>query len=387
MKEKKKAQDLMLDHSKAKVEFYQKYLEIYLSVLCKSEFYDHIYIYDVFCGRGVYDDGGLGSPIRAVETIKKVRENTGSKKYIHLVLNDMNPNHTDNVRRYIEEHYKEQDFCYISYHNKDAEVLLDTLSLQTGIRSKNRKNLFFIDPYGYKNIHKDTLQRILANGQSEILLFLPISFMHRFRHYAFEEDCNEGAKQLRKFITSFFPVNHPICTEQEMSAKTYIKHLTSAFTFRDNFFATSYYIERDAKNLFALFFMCSNIYGFEKILEVKWKLNEKDGRGFEQPKQMADLFADFEKEEIRKEQYEELRTSLIDYLSVARTNGEIYKFVLKKEYLPKHANEVLRDLQNNNQINVTLGDSKKLARKGSFYLSYKDSKDIYYPKAIIELIK
>lgn len=29
-----------------------------------------------------------------------------------------------------------------------------------------------------------------------------------------------------------------------------------------------------------LFFMTSNLLGFEKILEVKWKLDEDDGNGF-----------------------------------------------------------------------------------------------------------
>lgn len=387
MKEKQNAQDLMLAHSRAKVDFYQKYLTIYLTVLCKSEFFDDICIYDVFCGRGVYSDGGLGSPIRAVETIKKVKEDTKSSKNVYLVLNDMNPRHTDNVRKYVEEHYPDQMFCKITYHNKNAEELLETVSVRLKNHNLRTKHLFFIDPYGYKNIHKETLERILSNKHSEILLFLPISFMYRFRQYAFEEGCNEGAKQLRKFITSFFPEDHPICKEESMNVKTYIQYLTQGFTFKGKYYATSYHIARDAKNYFALFFMCSNLYGYEKILEVKWSLDENDGNGFELPKMIGNLFEDLEKQENKRKQYEDLRTKLIGFLSCKRTNADIYTFVLKQGYLPKHANAIFRDLQKQDILKVTLPSEGRPARKGSFYLTYKDSKDPYFPKAIIELTK
>ena len=45
-------------HSRAKVDFYKTYLEKYVSILCQSQYIRHIRIYDVFCGMGIYDDGG-----------------------------------------------------------------------------------------------------------------------------------------------------------------------------------------------------------------------------------------------------------------------------------------------------------------------------------------
>ena len=66
---KKSAKDIMLAHSKAKVDFYQAYLTRYLSVMSVTPYLNTINIFDVFCGRGEYADGGLGSPIRAIQTI------------------------------------------------------------------------------------------------------------------------------------------------------------------------------------------------------------------------------------------------------------------------------------------------------------------------------
>ena len=71
---KKSAKDIMLAHSKAKVDFYQAYLTRYLSVMSVTPYLNTINIFDVFCGRGEYADGGLGSPIRAIQTIIKIKQ-------------------------------------------------------------------------------------------------------------------------------------------------------------------------------------------------------------------------------------------------------------------------------------------------------------------------
>lgn len=77
-------------HSKAKVDFYKTYLERYVSILCQSKYIHHIRIYDVFCGMGIYEDGGKGSPVVAYETIKSIYEThkITNNTEITLVVND-----------------------------------------------------------------------------------------------------------------------------------------------------------------------------------------------------------------------------------------------------------------------------------------------------------
>ena len=65
----KESQIILLDHSSAKVNLYAKYLSIYLNVLARSRI-ENIYLFDLFCGEGVYKDGGKGSPVVALECIK-----------------------------------------------------------------------------------------------------------------------------------------------------------------------------------------------------------------------------------------------------------------------------------------------------------------------------
>ena len=124
------AKSVMLPHSLAKVEFYQRYLELYLIILSAAEFSTEINIYDLFCGRGEYDDGNLGSAIRAYETIMKVRREHPTKKPkpIILHLNDKNKAFVNNVQQYISSHYgSEPAPCKIVYSNQDAFELLEEI--------------------------------------------------------------------------------------------------------------------------------------------------------------------------------------------------------------------------------------------------------------------
>lgn len=390
MSKKQSSKDIMLAHSKAKVNFYQSYLERYLSIMSVTQFFDTINIFDVFCGRGEYDDGGLGSPIRAVETIIKIKKEKNSDLKVNLFLNDAQKKYVERVKAYIEDHFPDyKKYCTIRFLNYKAEELFGKICEYVAYTKKNERNFFFIDPYGYKNISRSLLSRLMSNKRTEILLFLPISFMHRFRYYALNKD-DKKAQRLKEFIQEFFPPDHPVCMEEEMYVMNYIEALTDAFSLNHTYYTTNYFIERDARNYFALFFICNNLLGLEKAVETKWALDEEHGRGFHQDEQQKDhqldLFEDWLKIEKAKARNEYLRLRLMNFLRLrCRSNAEVYTFTLRMGYMPKHANELLREWQKNNQITVNLYGSDKPAKKGAFYLTYANSKDPLFPKVEIKL--
>lgn len=354
-KKKQTAKDIMLAHSKAKVDFYQAYLTRYLSIMSVTPYVASINIFDVFCGRGEYDDGGLGSPIRAVQTIQQVKQERPSSLKINLYLNDAEKEYIERVKVYIQEHFADiSNYCTIHYLNMPANDLLNQLCDFLTERPNDERNFIFIDPYGYKDIHKDLFQRLMKNGKTEILLFLPISFMHRFRNYAFNESANKGALPLKTFISEFFPENHPVRNDEEMDVVEYIEALTMAFSINNTYYTTNYFIERDAHNYFALFFICNNLLGFEKAVETKWYFDEEAGKGFHQTQDTSQLslWSEYEKDEQILKQKSKLVEKLKVYLaSKERSNAEIYEYTLRLGYKPSHANKVLRDLQNDRKNN------------------------------------
>lgn len=376
MANKKNSQNTMLAHSRAKVEFYEKYLERYLPILSLSKYISTINIYDVFCGRGVYENGGEGSPVRALKAIVEAKKKYPSNTRIALRLNDYDKNNIDSVKQYIAQEVPGyEQYCDVKFASVDAESLLDNMASWLACTRNDERNLLFIDPYGYKTIHKDTLDRLMKNGKTEIILFLPVSFMHRFKDYALEAD-SETIAPLRRFTEDFFPDGHPIRdVDQEMNVHEYIDCLKEAFSYGGNYYSASYKIEREIGKFFALFFMTSNLLGFEKILEVKWDLDEEDGNGFVLSKESPEstLFDDFYANQKRLEHSDNLREYLVDFLKEPRDNSELYRFVMKKGYLCKHATGILKQLQDDGRLDVIEISTGNAARKGSFYLNYKET--------------
>ncbi len=362
-------------HSQAKVEFYKTYLERYVAILCQSKFVKHIRIYDVFCGMGIYENGGKGSPIVAYETIKSIYDahNITNETRISLIINDKSETRIAKVKEYIDSN--RHSYCNVRPYNLEINRLFETIVPEINDTPIDTRNLVFIDPYGYKDIKKEILLNFMKNGRTEVILFLPISHMLRFTNVAMQDDDSiTQYEPLRNFVYSFFPdENHPI-RQNTVKAKDYIQYIADALKFNDMYYATSYYIERDKANIFALFFMSSNIFGFEKVLETKWKLDEEQGGGFRLPEkdQTLNMFAKEFALETKNENAQRLRTILEKALKTPKTNREIYELVLRSEFLPKHANEVLKELQENNpKFSVLNYNTGEKARKNSFYLSYK----------------
>ncbi len=379
------AKTTMLLHSEAKVDFFRKYLERYIRILALSDQFREINIFDVFCGTGVYDNGKKGSPLAAFEVIKEFREQhpEANSVAINLYVNDSASNKVDAVKTYIDA--ENVNFCNVEYSSKRADEVLteigDTLSQQ----GRGCHNLMFIDPYGYKEIDRAALERLLANGRTEVILFLPISHMQRFTAKAVESD-EAPYIPLKRFVASYFPSDHPIHSST-LSTNEYIAAVKAALRF-GRYYSTSFVIERDSSNQYAVFFITSHIYGYEKILEVKWRMDEEEGRGFSQPdpNPTIKLFAAEEKELAKQENYTRLEKLLADFLREPRTNRELYEWTLGQEFLPKHTNEVLKRLQGLGDLEVTDAQTGKPVRKGSFYLTWHSFKQ-NVPRAMFNLRK
>jgi three-Cys-motif partner protein len=375
------AQKVILPHSQAKLDFYKDYLKRYIPILRLAKFTTSINVFDVFCGTGIYENGAKGSPILAFEAIKETNKKISNFNTqltpVNLSINDLETNKVEQVKEYLQD--KSENICKLEFHDKDAVEFLSEINQKINNQTSKDRNLILIDPYGYKNIKKEVIQQLISKKRNtEIILFLPISQIYRFTGKVLnDEDYN--VKSLQDFIQSFFPdKNHAIYNNQPSDEKGLIEYIRQALSFDDKFFATSYFIQRDNKNHFyALFFVTPNIYGLEKILEVKWALNEEHGEGFEQPKHILSLFENQEKENAKQKQYKKLEQIILNFISDNKTvtNNQIYELTLKSMYLKKHANEILRNLQNNNKINVIDIQTQKNARKGAFYLGYE-----YYNK-------
>lgn len=368
------AKEIVLPHTQAKLDLYKSYLEKYLPILTLAKGISKINLYDIFCGIGLYKDGNLGSPMISVGAINKTNDLLDSKgwkrKQINLTINDGNEEKIENVKMLLKNVIISN--CKINFHNLDADEMLILVSNEISNFSNSERSLVFIDPYGYSKIDKRKILSLLNNGHTEIVLFLPTMQMYRFSWIALTDLERKCYEDLRRFILEFIP-----STDNFQNVFEFINAITKAFTFSERFFSCSHYIERDKGNYYAIFFITSNIYGLERMLEVKWKQDPSHGKGFIRRKQPG-LFDDYLLEYDRKRALENLKEILINELSTSpngMANTEIYFLTLKNEFLPKHANEVIKQLKLENKINTTNEVENECNYGNATYIDYDHYKN------------
>lgn len=158
--------------------------------------------------------------------------------------------------------------------------------------------------------------------------------------------------------------------ERSSTGLDFIEKLKQGFKNQlKGYFVDTFIIAKSRNEYFCLFFFTSHIYGYHKMLEAKWSIDEEDGRGWVQGTTQTDLFSQ-EKTIVNTTKFErEVR----EYLTEWRTNKEIYKFTLESGYLPKHISPILKQLHSKNVLELTPLDNTKITST-SYYLTYDNYK-------------
>jgi three-Cys-motif partner protein len=365
----------MMEHSIAKVELYTKYLARYLNILARNRYVDKIYLYDLMCGEGKYQDDSMGSPIAALGTIKDhYFSNDKTCPDINIWFNDIGESQIEIGKKKIDRvmDLSSSIFCPPNVHKKYTsqdfkDILLEVIPSINSLKN-NEKALLFIDPYGYKDVSPQSIKSLLTNKNSELLLFLPVSFIYRFAEKTTEASNFPGGEPIQKFMTELFGENR----KGFKSKYDFVFQLLSAFRGylkKERVFVDTFTIERDKQNVYGLFFFTHHIKGFETMLETKWELDDQSGRGFKLNAH-PDLFLETESTDYAGK--------LQDFISKTdRTNFEVYQFGLHNGFLPKHTKMIFSEWQKSNSYFRVYSSDGSLYRKGAFHLNSKDVKVIF----------
>jgi hypothetical protein len=225
----------------------------------------------------------------------------------------------------------------IEFHKEDYEDIYPK-AIELVARAKDSKGLFFIDPFGYKAIKPDDIRKMLESGKTEVFLWLPIAQMYRFADAALRSGF-PGSEPLKIFLSELFGKSIP----DFQSPQHFIEQLRGRFRayLKDlNSFVDTFILERDASNVYCLFFFTRNVRGYEKMLEAKWKVDPSHGKGHSLEKTIS-LF-----DETELSGYHQKLLAFIDSADY-RTNAELYLFGLENGFLPKHTKGVLVNWKKN----------------------------------------
>ncbi len=356
----------LLDHSQAKVKLLSEYLKRYLSIISNDGYTEQINIYDLFCGQGLYENEGHGSPLVILKSVKDnyftiINQKSNKKPKINCIFNDIDITKTKILINAIDEkklYYKNIGNLTIS--NNDYQEEIKKLKIEFN-KFKNEKAFVFIDPYGYKELKANDIKELIGNHKkSEILLWLPIQFMYRFSD-------KETPEVLKNLILDL-NINEEV--KKSENVWDFIYSLKKGFQnhLGENYFVDSFTLKKEENTVFCLYFFTSHIKGYEKMLESKWEIDTEEGRGWEYSGNAPSLFF-----EQKTNKLEDLIKTYIK--SGKRYNFDLYLFTLREGFLIKHTNEILTSLQNQGVLDVILTESETPARKKSFYIKYMKPDD------------
>lgn len=351
----------MFEHSKAKVRLLEAYLKEYLPVISNDGYTEDIHFFDMFCGEGVYPNGGEGSPLvigRMLGDLCRGRAGKWMPK-LHVTWNDIDESKVTQVGDILKKTpVAKYPNVTLNQSNHEYSEIFQVAAKCVKNLSTKQKAFLFIDPYGYKDVKPNHIRELLDGGRSELLLFQPTQHLFRF-----------SEKGRPPALTDFMlEMNDGKEWPSGLSILDYIRYTTQLFRnyLGDKFFVDTFIIQKEApKAVFCLFFFSPHIRGFEKMLNAKWKMDSDNGQGwhYQDTMQGFDLFNKPQTNPLELYLEREMRSS------TSLSNGELYEMVLRQGFLPKHANEILSQWQNAGRVVVS-----PLARKGAFYLSYRDYK-------------
>ncbi len=325
-------------HTQEKLSVYKEYLINYLSVMCSVRHWNTA-VWEPFAGEGESTDKEKGSAMIAAETIKDFR--VKKDKDIRLFLNELNPQKYQRLEKSMEPY---SDF--VGVFNMDAKDFLDEI-IKFLSSSRKIHSLIFIDPYGYTQYTKENLVRLLNLSRIDYLIFMPTSHIYRF-HGKEDNPARQFALDLGVKPGTLSKPDHDAFSAELLGKLKEIAK--SDYGYR-------YQLEnRNGSSTHHLFFITKNRRGAEKFLEVKNKLKAQLTQQL--------TFFDFNEIEIKKD--------LSDMLQKPISNTKLSDEMIKKGYLPKEINPLLKKMEKDGKLKIFLISPHSKRRKGSFYLNDKE---------------
>lgn len=351
------------ESTKAKLSVYKAYITKYLKVLSKAyKMYgnkkDTVYMADLFAGPGIDEKGNLGSPLVLLDYLSQSYLDGMNVK---ILFNEKDSSNFAKLKQLIQERSaKQPKWINVHVSNYDYNELLPMI-IKKHQDHTYYKRFFFIDPFGYKGIHLDDLKKILSDHDTEILLFLPISFIYRFKK---KDDVYEAIK---KFLDDFISISN---VESLSNDRAFIQNILETLRKKLNVFVDSFIIQdNNGKGHNCLIYFSSNRKGLEKFVEAKWDIDKDEGVGYEKnAAQTCSFLEDFYQDSLEE--------SLLDYFRTGnKSNREVRNYCFEHGFLCRHGNNSLEKLLKKGKITISANMENRKIKNKCFYLS-NDKEDI-----------
>ncbi len=161
---------------------------------------------DLFCGPGRYDDNKPSAPLQIIQST--LSDPTLIRKMIFL-FNDYDPANIKSLRQEIAALDTRRQLSRVQYYTETIDI--DTHSRL--VIPKNVPVLSFVDPFGYKGLTRDLINKLISNSGSDCIFFfnynrinMALSSNTKFDEHLIGIFGEERTKQLKAQLATLSPV-------------------------------------------------------------------------------------------------------------------------------------------------------------------------------------
>jgi three-Cys-motif partner protein len=355
-------------HTQAKHEILRKYLGAWLPILLK--FAGQARIVDGFAGPGTYENGEIGSPLIALQTLlnhqSSTVQNAIKSQSIELIFIEEDRRRQIHLQKLLEEQKKSPIFppklqpqVVCGTFEGEITKILDKMDMQR-LGGHAIPTFVFIDPFGYSHTPLSLISRIMSQPMSEVLITLMAEEVNRFLTFdSSSKNCSYdelfGTDQWRE-ITRDAP--HSIVRRQRLHGlySSQLRDIGGAkyvrsFRMRNRRNATDYF----------LFFGTKSLRGLEEMKRAMWGVDHTGGFEF------SDFSNPYQPLLLDKPNYADLRYRLMDHFRGKIVPIEaIREYVLSETPYISFKREALHVLESASPAQIRVSSLNSNRRKGSF---------------------
>jgi three-Cys-motif partner protein len=258
-------------HTKAKHEILERYLDAWFPILAK--FNQRIIYLDRFCGPGRYKGGEDGSPIIAIKKALNHFEKLKDRE-ISFIFIDERKDRIDHLKSEIASMAIPSNF---SIYTEVSEFEKTVGQILNDLKSKNLNiapTFAFIDPFGFKGIPFSLVKELLSNPKTEVFINIMAEFINRFVEHP---DANT-----RQHIIDLFGT--PQSLQVIANGGNRLENLRQLYQTQLETCAkyVRYFEMKDEQGrlIYYLFFASKHPLGFVKMKEAFWKVDPESGFHF-----------------------------------------------------------------------------------------------------------
>lgn len=159
-----------------------------------------LYYVDSFAGRGSYEGGEPGSPLRAMEVGQQLYDHFSGGVLFNCHNVERDEDNFNSLKREVEASRAAYPSVSVAYYFGNFEDNVDEI---LGHIPQNSATLYFLDPWGVQSI--DMVIRLLERRYNEAIVTFMSSFSNRFlgdENKAATNDRNFGTGEWRKLLDS-----------------------------------------------------------------------------------------------------------------------------------------------------------------------------------------